>query len=168
MGAQDARWAMGSKQLPLEVEDSEVGSILSSASLSRMCVQCTSAWIAKGSAAVRICCSLLLPARAPGPQEGQKEKANRDRREGRDTTGRKQRITVFARTSLSQKEVKIENACAENTQAHACTHTQGHTLILSRHLVDLVILSFTSLLSLVRIHTLHLQMQKDFFLSIIK
>lgn len=84
MGAQDAHWAMGSKQLPLEVEDSEVGSILSSASLSRMCVQCTSAWIAKGSAAVRICCSLLLPARAPGPQEGGHKE---DRREKRTGTG---------------------------------------------------------------------------------
>lgn len=70
MDAQDAHDHRGSKQLPLEVDDSEVGSILSSASLSRMWVQCTSAWIAKGSAVVRICCSLLFPARAPGPQEG--------------------------------------------------------------------------------------------------
>lgn len=60
----------GWMQLPLEVEDSEGGSILSSSSLSRMCVQCTSAWIAKGSAAVMICGSLLFPAKEPGPQEG--------------------------------------------------------------------------------------------------
>lgn len=75
---------MGSKQLPLEVEDSEVGSILSSASLSRMCVQCTSAWIAKGSAAVRICCSLLLPARAPGPQERGYREDRGERRQGQE------------------------------------------------------------------------------------
>lgn len=94
MGTQDGHWALGLKQLPLEVEDSEVGSILSSASLSRMCVQCTSAWIAKGSAVVMICCSLLFPARAPGPQRkegtGRTEgKVNSDREGGGDEHHRK-------------------------------------------------------------------------------
>lgn len=76
---------------------------------------------------------------------------------------------MFAGTSLSQKEVKIKNACAQtHTHKHVCAHTQGHTLTLSSHWFHLVILSFASLLSLARIHTLHLQMQKEFFLSIIK
>lgn len=56
------------KQLPLEVEDSEVGTIRSSSSFSRICVQCTSAWISKGSAGFMICCSLWLPTRVPGPE----------------------------------------------------------------------------------------------------
>lgn len=49
-------------RLPLEVEDFEAETIFSSSSFSRMCVQCTSARISKGSTGFTICCSLRFPA----------------------------------------------------------------------------------------------------------
>lgn len=49
------------RQLPREAEDSDVGTVLSSSSFSRTCVQCTSAWMARGSAAGGVCCSLGPP-----------------------------------------------------------------------------------------------------------
>lgn len=49
-------------RLPLEVEDFEAETIFSSSSFSRMCVQCTSARISRGSTGFTICCSLRFPA----------------------------------------------------------------------------------------------------------
>lgn len=116
------------KQLPLEVEGSEVGTIRSSSSFSRTCVQCTSAWISKGSVAFMICCSRWLPAtdQVQGRWERErwwgrrKEKINSQGKEGMKHHRKGNRkVTIFARISLNQKEAKIENMWA-----HANTHTR--------------------------------------------
>lgn len=55
-------WCGAWGRLPLEVEDFEAETIFSSSSFSRMCVQCTSARISRGSTGFTICCSLRFPA----------------------------------------------------------------------------------------------------------
>lgn len=70
------------EELPLEGGDSEAGDTCSSW-LSRMCVQCTSAWISKGSAGFTSCCSLELPASAPGSRGRGDEEGRDDGKEGR-------------------------------------------------------------------------------------
>lgn len=83
-------WDLMQGRLPLEVEDFEVGTIFSSSSLSRMCVQCTSARISRGSTGFTICCSLRFPASRPrtwqiicrqGRKEGHGGKGQESRRE---------------------------------------------------------------------------------------
>lgn len=65
---------VGPAQLPPEAQDPEAGATRSSSSFSRTCVQCTSAWISRGSAALTICCGLWLPSTVPGSRgEGNEE-----------------------------------------------------------------------------------------------
>lgn len=107
------------KQLPLEVEDSEVGTIRSSSSLSRICVQCTSAWISKGSAGFMICCSLWLPTSVPGSEveemrkgetmeEGSRKQTVKGRM-GSNTTGKEteRKVTVIAGSVGIRKRQKL-------------------------------------------------------------
>lgn len=110
--------------------------------LSRICVQCTSAWISSGSAGFSSCCSLLgLPTRGPGSRGGEGEGGREDgREEGRKTgeckqsrdggsrhhrTGNRGKVTIFARISAKQKQAKTENQCVR-----VCTHTHTHTPLL--------------------------------------
>lgn len=69
------------RQLPPEGEDSEAGTTCSSL-FSRICVQCTSAWISKGSAGLVFCCSRWLPASVPGSRGEGDEEGGDDGEEG--------------------------------------------------------------------------------------
>lgn len=63
----------GLTPLPREAEGVELGAVRSS-SFSQTCVQCTSAWISRGSAVLRACSSLWLPAAAaPSSRQGREE-----------------------------------------------------------------------------------------------
>lgn len=75
----------GLTPLPREVEGAELGAMRSSSSFSRTCVQCTSAWISRGSAALRACGSLWLRAAAVPSSR----RAGGERSEEGAMTGRK-------------------------------------------------------------------------------
>ena len=127
-----AAGALDPRQLPLEGEDSEAGAARS-CSFSRMCVQCTSAWISKGSAAPMLCSSLWFPASVPGGGVWRRWGAGREKtdsqgRRGSKTTGEdtEGNVTTFARISLNQTEAKTESKHTR-THVHTCTHTHTHT-----------------------------------------
>ena len=107
--------------------------------LSRICVQCTSAWISRGSAGFSSCCSLLgLPTRRPGSRGGEGEGGREDRRE----EGRKEARGMSTvqgwreQTPQDRKQRKSHHICQDQceaeagkirTSARARTHTHTHT-----------------------------------------
>lgn len=134
----EAPGALHPEQLPPGRGDSGASAACSSW-FSRICVQCTSAWISRGSARFSSCCSLLgLPTRGPGSRGGGERGREDGKKEGRKTgeceqsrdggsrhhrTGNRGKVTIFARISMKQKQAKTENQCM-------CAHTHTHTRLL--------------------------------------
>ena len=108
--------------------------------LSRICVQCTSAWISRGSAGFSSCCSLLgLPTRGPGSRGGEGEGGREDRRE----EGRKEARGMSTvqgwreQTPQDRKQRKSHHICQDQCEAEAGkirtserAHTHTHTHLL--------------------------------------
>ena len=133
----EAPGALHPEQLPPGRGDSGASAARSSW-LSRICVQCTSAWISRGSAGFSSCCSLLgLPTRGPGSRGGEGEGGREDRREeGRKEDRGMSTVQGWRKqTPQDRKQRKSHHICQDQCEAeagkiesvHTCARTHTHT-----------------------------------------